>query len=312
VPSQSVVAIERPPSFLDREVNLAAEHLPVAFIVEQLAARGLLTLLSAQTTAGKTQLALQLGDAVGSGGGVVCGLQCDGGKVLYLDAENGPQIIQGRQHTAALNPGAIRYLGMAGARLDRAGDHAMLAETIRQADADLVVIDSLRRLSGSAKEDSADDMAPLVGGLANVARETDAAILLIHHRSTKGGAAVARGSSAIEDQADIIYTLDKGRGQLRKLACRKLRVAAEPSPVDLRLSTTPLRLVLAGDGSLVAQLDGLDVGPGWSFAKIGQALGLDTKAQAGKKALQRALTAGQWVNIEHGIWAPTDVPLPVA
>jgi RecA-family ATPase len=306
MPNSSANALR--PSFLDREVNLDAEQLPVEYVVQGFAAKGLLTVLTAQTTAGKTQLALQLGDAVGGGGGDVCGLRCRSGRVLYLDAENGPPIIQDRQRAAALNPSLIRYLNMAGARLDRAQDHAVLAETVRQADADLVVLDSLRRLSGSAKEDSADDMAPLIGGLANVARETGAAVVLIHHRSTKSGAAISRGSSAIEDQADILFTLDK-RAAFRRLECRKMRVAAEPAPIDLRLGTAPLRLALVAD-SISGQLDGLNVGDGWSLAKIGEAVGLDVKRPADKKRLQRALQSCEWVSVRHGVYAPGDVPLP--
>jgi hypothetical protein len=305
VPQSRAVAIESPPSFLDLEVKLDAEQLPVTFLVERFAAKGLLTLLAAQTTAGKTQLCLQLGDAVGAAGGSVCGFQCSPGRVLYLDGENGPSIIQDRQRQGELDHGTVRYLDMAGARLDRDQDRAKLAETIRLADADLVVVDSLRRLSGAAKEDSADDMAPLIGGLANVARETDAAIVLLHHRSTKGGSAVSRGSSAIEDQADIIWTLDMGRGAARRLVCRKMRVAAIPAPADIRLNTRPLGLVLAAEDDVLGQLAGLSVGEGWPLAEIGRAVGLDVRAEAARKRLQRALKASQWEPVSRGVWAPS-------
>jgi hypothetical protein len=151
-------------------------------------------------------------------------------------------------------------------------------------------------------------MAPLIGGLATVARETDAALILIHHRSNKGGAASSRGSSAIEDQADIIYTLDKGRGPLRRLSCHKLRVGAEPPPIALSLQIAPLRLITGSD-SLIGQLDSLNVpAEGWSLATIGQAVGIDTQTEAGRKRLQRSLQAGQWVSVKRGVWAPPDVP----
>ena len=50
-------------------------------------------------------------------------------------------------------------------------------------------------------------MAPVMAGLARVARRTDAALFVLHHKSVKEGAADFRGASAIIDQSDMLFTL---------------------------------------------------------------------------------------------------------
>ena len=83
------------------------------------------------------------------------------------------------------------------------------------------MLDSLPRLAAGAREDKSDDMSPLIADLANLARELDVAIVLLHHRSSKNGAQAVRGNSAIEDQADIVFTLDHKRDGVCVLKPRK-------------------------------------------------------------------------------------------
>jgi hypothetical protein len=250
-----------------------------------------LTVVAGQTTAGKTQLALQFASAVESpAGGEVAGLLCAHGTVVYLDSENGSIVAADRLRSAGLGTEMKYYLDMSGMRLDRETDCALLHETIRQTKASLVIVDSLRRLAGVAKEDSADDMAAFVGDLAATARATRAAIVLLHHRSTKSGAATVRGSSAIEDQSDILYRLDKVEsGPSRRLVCTKMRVAREPSPVSLRLQTDPLRLVCTAGDFAENILNELADGETLSFQALGERLGMDTHSGAARKRLHRAL-----------------------
>jgi len=312
--SPSALAVERPAqSFANRKVSLLAEPEPVNYIVDRLAVPGLLTLLVGQTTAGKTQLALQIAEAIGlPGGGTVCGLTCAPGHVVYLDAENGPRIIQGRRLAGALGLRSVGYFDMAGDHLDQDRDRELLVQTIREEHPSLVVIDSLRRLAGDGSEDNADDMAKLVGGLGVVARRTDAAIILLHHRSTKNGAATVRGSSAIEDQSDIIFTLDKAKGTQRRLTCSKTRVAAIGAPLTLDLQSDPLRfkLVNSRQDDIADRLDALGTtlgADGLGFAETGQAIGLDMALDADEKILRRVLKhkvdTGEWTKPSHGRYA---------
>ncbi len=74
-------------------------------------------------------------------------------------------------------------------------------------------------------------------------------IVLVHHRSTKKGAATLRGSSSIEDQADLVFTLervgeDRDR-ERRRLKAIKYRIDAEPPPLWLRMGMARRRFTFA-------------------------------------------------------------------
>jgi RecA-family ATPase len=215
------------PSFLDRRVNLAAEPLTINWVIQDLAARGLLTVVAGQTTAGKTQLALQCASAIDSpDGGDVAGLCCYAGRAIYLDAENGSTVIHERLRAAEMPVTMPYYLDLKGVRLDRERDRELLAETIRQTDATLAVIDSLRRFAGDTREDSADDMAQIVGGIRssgprNPRRNRCSASSLYHgRRCDRARLQRDRGSSGHSLQARPAARL-KASSDLLQAACRR-------------------------------------------------------------------------------------------
>ena len=178
------------------------------------------------------------------------------------------------------------------------------------------MLDPLRRLAAGAREDKSDDMSPLIADLANLARELDVAIVLLHHRSSKNGAQAVRGSSAIEDQADIVFTLDHKRDGVCVLKPRKYRIGMEPEPIWLRIASTfesegKLTLsaseALADDGDEQAQTiaDRLTqtiraLAPqvasegGWSPGKLALALGRSQQDRGFREALGGLLASGEW------------------
>lgn len=98
-------------------------------------------------------------------------------------------------------------------------------------------------------------MAPLVAKIGKLARDTNAAIILIHHRG-KGENHAYRGSTAIGDQSDAVAILSRKEGNLRRLtykggkppryapepddffcASRRRRVALSPLRLRLRMSS---------------------------------------------------------------------------
>jgi hypothetical protein len=308
--------------FADRVVDLLADAPPPSWAVEGFAAHGTLTVLAAPTATGKTWLALQLAQAAGEGSpSDVAGLRCNADRALYVDAENGPSIIATRLDAARVGEPRFVYVDGRGLRLDAADHREELADAIRHYRTDFVVLDSLRRLAPDAREDSSDDMGRLIGGLAVVARETGAAILLQTHKSSKSGAARVRGSSAIEDQADTVFSLTRARGgPVRQLAAVKYRLGPEPSPLTLRFREDPPGFVAASgsvQGGLAEAVDALAdrvrESGSWTFGELADALGLDSRDAADRKRLQRALSrlveVGGWANVERGRYAPADVDL---
>jgi hypothetical protein len=231
---------------------LAAPAKPVPWRVWDLVADGTVTVLSGEAGSGKSWLAQALCTGV-STGLPVAGLPCTRGKALYVDAEMGPQMfVDQRLRPAGVTAPVFDYIDAMG--LDVAtSDLDWIKGKILETGASFVVIDSLRRLSPSKAENDSDDMAPVVGAIAKLARDTSAAILLTHHKGDSGK--LYRGSTAIKDQADALLGLLRDSDQdgsansdVRRLLCRggkgKMRYA--PEPPDVYLTISPI------DGGVVA------------------------------------------------------------
>ena len=294
---------------------------PRAWEVHTFASRGTVTLLTAPTGAGKTVLALQIAAALATAEDVA-GMTCRRGRALYLDAENGSAIMAERVKASHLDREGFDYVDLRrhrGGRIDATAGLDELACALEYWRPSLAVLDSLRRLAPSSNEDSSEDMASVVGGLGQVAHDTNTALVLIHHQSNKRNAAKVRGSSAIEDQCDTSFYLErlpKAGAEMRRLRpSEKYRLAAPPEDRRLRLLADPLRFVgldSPAQRPLDAELDLLAAsvrGDGsWPTAQLGAAVGLDTKQEGDRKKLGRALArlveSGRWVKPRHGHYAP--------
>ena len=291
---------------------------PVSWVVPNFAARGYLTILAGQAGVGKSTLALQLAAHVGS----------PEAPALYLDVENGPAHLLRLAHAMAIDLDGVDLIDMHGLALTD-GDtlERLTTEILGRGIASIarhgvmgspiVVLDSLRRFAPGRSENSSDDMAPYVASLTTLARHTRAAVVLIHHSSSKPDAPPLRGSTSIEDQADVVFTLRRERDAI-KLACAKCRPAAEPAPVFYRREQDPLRLVTTNaplrptvTRSLADKLREmkLDSEPPWRLADIGAALGLDTSDDSESRRLRRALDdlseTGEWARAGRGLYGPS-------
>jgi 5S rRNA maturation endonuclease (ribonuclease M5) len=229
----------------------AAMELAGEAIDYVIAARGVLTVLVGRHSSFKTFLMMLAGHAVHRGDSEIAGLACSQRTVLYLDGENGPRVMGKRFRDAGIPADGMLVADATGIVLPR--DIAKVKATIEATGAGLVVLDSLRRLAVGARENLSDDMAPLVAAVAQLARELDVPIVLIHHRSSKSGAGTVRGSSAIEDQADLIFSLERVDGDpvrnRRRLRAEKFRLAE--SPRDMWVSIGPVLDFKAEGGSRV-------------------------------------------------------------
>jgi hypothetical protein len=206
---------------------------PPRMIVDPLAAEGYLTLLPGKRGSYKSFLTLALAACCHQGGGELAGLRCEHVNALLVDAENGPRLLKQRELACGIDP-ARGLLVADGTRIKLPRDMRLLHELVEETSAQFVILDALRRLTPGLDEDSSRDMAPVIAGIAQIARDLQAAIVLLHHQSSKPNAPPSRGSSAIEDQVDAVMRLKRypdGKLKLWTGQDPKYRWAEEPDPV---------------------------------------------------------------------------------
>ena len=238
---------------LDVAALLAAPDEPIPWRCEGIAADGYLTVVAGRGGEGKSWMALALAYGV-SRGKPAAGIQCGQGSALIFDAENGRKLIARRLRAAQVTPDLpVQPVDAGGLHFSRDLDVDWMREVIEREGASLVVFDSLRVLASGVKESDADEMEPIITALKQLARETGAAILLIHHRG-KSELNDYRGSSVILDQTDLLFTLGRVPGDpdgrhRRKLTTIKCRIDEEPEPRWTRIEADRARGLVTVDAA---------------------------------------------------------------
>jgi RecA/RadA recombinase len=222
---------------LDLDAVLGVEPPPPAdYVIDGYLERGTHLLLCGRGGTGKTMVVNQLvaRDAA-------LGLGVDASRIVWIDAEMGVLGTQRRYWRTGLrgriSPGSITYYEGGGMDIT---NQAHWDELRRAADGvDLVVIDSLRRVSRYTAENSSDEMSAAVTDLTHLAHESGAGIVTIHHQ---GGDPHKwfRGSTAILDACDALigwlpHHFDGDDDKLRRLAARGTwaKTRHEKEPDDL-------------------------------------------------------------------------------
>ena len=85
----------------------------------------------------------------------------------------------------------------------------------------LIVVDTLARAIAGDDENSAQDMAAFVGRVSTIARETGAAVLVVHHPG-KDDARGMRGSTALFAACDAVIKITSN-GNVREVAAEKVK-----------------------------------------------------------------------------------------
>jgi AAA domain len=279
---------------LDIGEMLAQPDEPIPWRCRDLAADGYLTVLAGRGGEGKSWLALALACGVARGE-AAAGIPCARGRAVIFDAENGPKLTIRRFRAAAVTPSlAVQPVDAGGLRVTT--DLPWFRKVVEDQGANLVVFDSLRVLSSGSKESDGDEMEPIVTALKLFARETGAAVILVHHRG-KNEASDYRGSSVILDQTDLLFTLGRVSGdpegrRRRKITTIKCRIEEEPEPRWVRIEVDREHGRVYVNATDAYEEDGGRPRDEWRDKVLGQLTGIQQPAARIATALGRGKTDG--------------------
>jgi hypothetical protein len=178
------------------------------------------------------------------------------GRVLLYMAEDAIPDVRARleslcrHHAANLEDLDIFVITADSLRIDQGRDQARLRATVAAFKPDLLLLDPLVRLHGR-DENSAQEMAAMLGFLRQLERQLSTAVALVHHARKNGaaqGGQALRGSSDLHAFGDSNLYLHRQRERL--LLAVEHRSAPSPRPLALALVENPtphLEVVEGGD-----------------------------------------------------------------
>jgi hypothetical protein len=195
----------------------------------------------------KTWLALELAVAVASGRDALGRFPVPApGPVLAYGAEDGPAQLRERlvaittARAIALDDLDLFLLTVPSLRIDSARDRARLEATLERIRPRLLLLDPFVRLHRS-DENSAADMAALLGELRDLQRRHRLAIILVHH--LRKNAATSLGGQALRGSGDLHAWGDSNLYLRRRddflTLCVEHRAAPAPEPFRLVLADEP-------------------------------------------------------------------------
>ncbi len=229
---------------------------PIEWVWDGWIPRGMITILAAVPSAGKTGLMLDLARRVSSKGGTWPDgkpIKKDSANVLYIDAENQPEVINERALSWKINlkrfflkwpeDGEVFDLGD-----DRNQD--MVYEWAYAAKPELINIDSFGSIN-SKGENNIEDVRKILSYLTMLARDSKCGLILSHHLRKRPGFMSPlldlsqddlRGSSHIVAAArailglSVIQTTEEADPNgPRKLNALKMNIGPYPTPLGFEM-----------------------------------------------------------------------------
>ena len=206
---------------------------PVTWLVPHLLPEGGLVMLVGKPGTFKSFLSLDICRAVACGESFAGQPKCEPRPVLYLDAENGLNVIVSRRNLMGI-PGAsnFRYWGRFSGRPFPALDDADLRDFAAK-ERPLIVIDSFIRFHKGSENDNAE-VAATMAHFLNLSR-AGATVLMLHHAG-KDKEKLYRGAMELEAAPDVCIRVERTGDREIRLATFKNRFGQERSH-DLRFTT---------------------------------------------------------------------------
>lgn len=226
---------------------------PPAVVAARMAWRSRTTLLAAPEKGGKSTAAGAVAAAITRSAPWLDGARDDGpadpADVLWIALDEHVGELARRLQGWRADPGRVYVLDDMRAAGDPLAAVAAAASRVRPA---LIVVDHLAAVTERWAPDSGSAAAwtPLLRRLVHVARDTDAALLLLHHARHADGR--YRDSSAIGAAVDVLIEMGEGAEPTQ----RRLRIRARWPVEDytVRLGSAGYELVSSGEQSLEARI----------------------------------------------------------
>ena len=204
-------------------------------LVEGLLYRDSLALLYGPSGVGKSFVAIDLAMSVASDREWWNACRVESGTVLYIVAEGVPGVNarakawethHGPSHGVMWRPQAVDLF-------DPVWSHSLAVAAARLRPA-LIVIDTLARSEGAARENATEDMNRIVDHLDRIRLASGACVLCVHHTG-KEAASGARGSSTLKAAMDTEIELSGDIHTATKIKNTKQKNAGELDPFQVRL-----------------------------------------------------------------------------
>lgn len=214
-----------------------------------------LTFLAGRPKLGKSWLALQIAQAVATGG-VALGERVQRGNVLYLALEDSLCRIRERGKLQGMPPNAAVAFADRWDALMMGGLATLQAELDRTRPR-LVVLDTFSRVAGNADQQDVSEMTAILANLQRAAQDHNAAILCIDHHRKRGGFETNAiddilGSTAKSAVADAVWGLYRDWGA-HNATLHVVGRDLEEREIDLSFDGATMTWQIEGDATEVRQ-----------------------------------------------------------
>ncbi len=275
----------------------AADDPGAAWLLEPIVPAGRAVAIFSKAKEGKSLLALDITAAAATGRSVLGQPPRDPIHVLYADFEMTRDDLRERLTDLGYGPdddwSHLHYYQLpAWPALDGKDGGEILAGAARECEAQLVVIDTMARVvsGGENETDTYRAFYRFTGGLL---KADGRSLLRLDHEGKKGED--QRGSSAKNDDVDVVFRLATLPGNIVKLTRTHTRVPWVPAVVTIVRNDAPLLrhvwtddAVPAGTYDCIRALDELDVPP-----NIGADAAIKILRPAGRSAHKTVVLAAQ-------------------
>jgi KaiC/GvpD/RAD55 family RecA-like ATPase len=193
--------------------ELTRDEKDIQWLVDKLLIAGGISIFAGAPKSGKSTLTRQLAISICKGVPFL-GRQVKKGKVLYLALEEQEELLGVQLKNLGLhkNDDIMIHIGP----IAHGNVNDSLKAAIESYDADLVVIDTLLLLACFENPNDYNETYKVVSNLRNIARETGAHLILIHHKNKNEestGANSVLGSTALQGAVDSTILLNNIRGR---------------------------------------------------------------------------------------------------